>query len=275
MASLLSLRSPAGRPAPSLRPRWWLALPVAALALGVAVGAAVRHAGAGGAEQLLGRIPPAPAAPADVLAAAPDPATNPQGFAGFVGERLDGFWRAAFPAMGEPAYHPPAVDLFGDATSIPCFPLMDFNDGPPYYCDLDDTIYLPVQYLTDLAAATGAGAPVAAAYVLGHEYAHHVQHLTGLGATVESGAAPPGVPAEQALIAYELQADCLAGVWLRTVVPPGALAQPALAALQETAVLLHGGEGAVSADTHGTLPQRQAALWTGYHTGRASRCAAP
>ena len=96
--------------------------------------------------------------------------------------------------------------------------------------------------------------------------------LKGLGATVEYGEAKPGAVAQQASIDYELQADCLAGVWISTVVPPGELSQPAMAAAQDTAMLMHGGEGAVSADTHGTLPQRQSAFWTGFTTGRASRC---
>lgn len=278
MASLGSIRAQAGQgPAKPSRRHAFRSPPflVPLLALVVGAGATVVVVRAlSGSSPPLNRVPAAAKASADSLAAAPDPAADPSGFAEFIGGQLDGFWRQAFRAMypgGTPAYHPPVLDVFGVATSLPCFPLMDFNDGPPYFCFLDDTIYLPSQYVTDLAASTGPQARLAVAYVLAHEYAHHVQHLTGLGETVEYGALR-GAAARQASIAYELQADCLAGVWLSTVLPPGTVSQGAMASAQQTAVLLHGGEGAVSADTHGTLPQRQAAAWTGYQSGRAGRC---
>jgi len=276
-ASLLALRAPSAPssrgPAGSRQLGWKLSAIGSVIVL-VGVAAAVVLPGLRHPVPPLGRIPVARAVPgSNGLAVEPDPATTPSAFATAVSGSIDSWWRRAFGAMGL-AYRPPTLDLFGYATSIPCFPLMDFNDGPPYYCYLDDTIYLPVQYISDLATATGPLATVAVAYVLAHEYAHHVQYLTGLGATVEYQEAKPGAAAERASIAYELQADCLAGVWLSTVVAPGALDRQALAGAQETAVLLHGGEGALSADSHGTLPQRQAALWRGYTSGRASSCLA-
>jgi len=88
------------------------------------------------------------------LAGAPDPGASPSLFAAFVPARLDAYWHRAFASMGR-SYRPPTLDLFGYATSLPCFPLLDFNDGPPYYCFLNDTIYLPLQYVSDLAGATG------------------------------------------------------------------------------------------------------------------------
>lgn len=220
----------------------------------------------------LGRIPVSRAAPGtDALASEPDPAAAPSAFVTAVTGSIDAWWRRAFAAMGL-AYRPPVLTLFGDATSIPCFPLMDFNDGPPYYCYLDDTVYLPTQYVTDLAAGAGPMAKVVVAYVLAHEVAHHAQYLTGLGATVEFQNAKPGAAARRASIAYERQADCLAGVWLSTVVGPGELSRQGLADAQQMAVLLHGGEGSPSADTHGTLPQREDSLWSGYRSGAASGC---
>lgn len=207
------------------------------------------------------------------LDAAPDPHADPAGFASFVAASANGFWRSQFPALGL-AYRAPMLHIFGDATSLPCFPLMDFGDGPPYYCFLDDTISLPQQYISDLAAAPGVSATVAVAYSVAHEIAHHVQHLTGLGATVEYREAKPGAAARRALVAYELQADCLAGLWLATVLPSQAVDQAALAGAQRVAIEIHGPEGGAALDTHGTLEQRQQALWRGFRTGRGSSCQA-
>ena len=272
MASLLSLRQSFDPPKPPRRLPVWVPASVAGVVVLVAVVLAVAIPRALRSPDVLAAVPVALAKPgANGLAGAPDPGASPSPFAAFVPARLDAYWRRAFASMGR-SYRPPTLDLFGYATSLPCFPLLDFNDGPPYYCFLNDTIYLPLQYVSDLAGATGTLGPVAVAYVLAHEYAHHVQYLTGLGATVEYGEAKPGAVAQQASIDYELQADCLAGVWISTVVPPGELSQPAMAAAQDTAMLIHGGEGVASADTHGTLPQRQSAFWTGFTTGRASRC---
>lgn len=217
---------------------------------------------------------PAVARPATSgLAAAGDPQADPAGFATFVAAAANGFWRAEFRALGL-VYRAPVLHIFADATSLPCFPLMDFGDGPPYYCFLDDTIFLPQQYVSDLAAAPGVSGTVAVAYSLAHEIAHHVQHLTGLGATVEYQEARPGAAARQALVAYELQADCLAGVWLATVLPPGAVDQAGLAGAQSVAIEIHGSEGGAALDTHGTMEQRHQALWTGFRTGRGSSCQA-
>lgn len=223
---------------------------------------------------LLDRLPPPPGRPATSrLTGMPDPQADPTGFAGALAARLNAFWGNEFPAIGRP-YRAPTLDRFADATSLPCFPLMDFNDGPPYYCFLNDTVYVPQQYVSDLAGSPGVSGTVAVAYSLAHEFAHHVQHLSGLGATVEDSEAKPGAAARRALVSYELQADCLAGLFLRTVLAPGSVDQTALAAAQTAAIEIHGPEGGASLDTHGTLEQRHRALWAGFQTGRGVTCQA-
>ncbi len=253
------------------RRRWsvaaWLAVPLGILLLAVAIKLPLALHSSG----VLDRVPVARASSGvDGLAGAPDPVTEPAASASFVSQRLDAYWRSAFAAMGR-AYVSPGLRLFDEGISIPCFPLMAFEDGAPFYCFLDDTIYLPVPYISDLARATGAGGRMIVGYVLAHEYAHHLQHLTGLGATVEQQRAPQGAPMRRASVHYELQADCLAGVWASSVSPPGALDRSTMGRAEDTAALIRDPRG-TSSDSHGSLVQRQSAFWSGYTSGRASRC---
>ena len=76
-----------------------------------------------------------------------------------------------------------------------------------FYCPADATVYLDQPFLQDLEQRYG---DFAAAYVVGHEWAHHVQTVAG----VERSDAPETVN-EVYSIELELQADCLAGVWSR------------------------------------------------------------
>ena len=256
------------------RPRsalgWFLvgALGVAlAMAVIVLPGALHNPAGA------LGRVPAArEAAGTDRLAVGPDPHTQPAGFATFVSDRLDAYWRRPFRAMGVAA-RPPALRLFDKGIAYPCAPRIAFGDSAPFYCFVDGTIYLPVSYVSDLAAATGPAGRIAVAYVLAHEYAHHMQHVTGLADDVELQRFPVGsAAARQALVHYELQADCLAGVWLSTVAAPGSLDPATMGKAEDAAALLRD-PLARSTDTHGPLPERQQAVVAGSSTGRASACA--
>lgn len=221
----------------------------------------------------LGRVPAARApAGTDALAAGPDPGTHPAEFATFVSDRLDAYWRRAFGAMGVGA-RPPSLRLFDKGIAFPCAPRIAFGDAAPFYCFVDGSIYLPVPYVADLAAATGPAGRMAVAYVLAHEYAHHAQHVTGLADDVELERFPAGsAAARQALVHYELQADCLAGVWLSTVLARGSLDPAAMGQAEDAAALLRD-PLARSTDTHGPLPERQQAVAAGYGAARAWACA--
>jgi predicted metalloprotease len=224
---------------------------------------------------ILDRLPaavralPEQATPAD----APDPATAPGEFAASLEGRLNAYWQRAFAAAGR-SWRPPNLRLFDQGIQIECFPWVAFEDYPPLYCFVDLTIYLPVPYISDLATSAGdASGRLALAYALAHEWAHHAQHLTGLADVVEQQAVT-GTAMQQLSVRYELQADCLAGVWASSVYALGTLDPGQMAQAEDLASQIRDPKG-LSVARHGPLPDRHRAFWAGYTTGRPSTCKAP
>ena len=83
----------------------------------------------------------------------------------------------------------------------------------PFYCPLDETIYLNFVFFNDLQTRYGASGDFAQAYVIAHEMGHHVQNLLGTSDEVrQQQQASPG-QANRLSVALELQADCYAGIW--------------------------------------------------------------
>jgi predicted metalloprotease len=81
----------------------------------------------------------------------------------------------------------------------------------PFYCPRDQVIYIDTAFFEQLRTQFGSsGGPLAQLYVVGHEWGHHIQNITGIMNNLDlqtTGPASDGVR-------LELQADCFAGAWI-------------------------------------------------------------
>ncbi|CAA9583055.1 MAG: YpfJ protein, zinc metalloprotease superfamily [uncultured Thermomicrobiales bacterium] len=171
---------------------------------------------------------------------------------------LDAFWREAFAAEPE-RYVAPAVLPFDQVTFTGCG-AADASFGP-FYCPLDRTIYLEERFLTGAETAIG---DFAAAFVVAHEWGHHVQHLRGFRSSEV-----PTAFGDLYSIEFELMADCYAGVWTQDADTRGILESGDVEEAVVLALQLGDASGTSPYDpsAHGTNAQRANAFLDGYLNG--------
>ena len=105
------------------------------------------------------------------------------------------------------AFTPATLTLYDYETPTACGEGQ--SSAGPFYCPEDNRIYLDLSFFEELSQRFGAPGQFAQAYVIAHEYGHHIQNL--LGVFDRHGGS--GAGAEGQSVRRELQADCYAGVW--------------------------------------------------------------
>ena len=196
---------------------------------------------------------------------------------------VQGFWSDAFAQSGS-SYREADTVFFTGSTRTGC------GQGTagmgPFYCPPDRMVYIDLSFWDELKTTFGANdAPFTQAYVLAHEYGHHVQNLLGTSDRVGTATG-----ATSGSVRLELQADCYAGVWAKhaTTVPDASgqvLISEITDADLQNAVQAAGaiGDDYIQAKiagqrvdpsqfSHGSSAQRQKWLLAGYRSGDPQSC---
>jgi predicted metalloprotease len=194
---------------------------------------------------------------------------------------IQSYWTDEFERQGT-TYTPANLVIFSDATTAGC----GFASAAmgPFYCPEDQKVYMDLGFFQELQSRFGAqGGSFSEGYVVAHEYGHHIQNLAG-ALDASAGASDTG-PMSDAVLT-ELQADCLAGVWMKHATDTGYLKQitneeiaqsmDAAAAVGDDRIQEQS-QGYVSPEswTHGSSEQRQAALKDGLQVGDLETCSTP
>ncbi|MFI7353152.1 neutral zinc metallopeptidase [Streptomyces avidinii] len=194
------------------------------------------------------------------------------------------FWRQEFARRGG-RYSPANTVFFENRVNTACG--MATEAVGPFYCPADRKVYLDLDFFNDLRTKFGAtGGPFAQAYVIAHEYGHHIQNLTGTLQRAQDGRQG----ANSNAVKVELQADCYAGVWAHnaTNVADASTGRPLIKTLTEDDIrdgldaaaavgddrIQEKFQGRVTPEswTHGSAEQRQQWFYQGYRTGDMAQC---
>jgi len=195
---------------------------------------------------------------------------------------VQAYWNQALPAEGH-AYQPADTTFFDGQVDTGCGTASSATG--PFYCPVDDLVYIDLGFYDQLRSQFGAqGGPFAEAYVIAHEYGHHVQDLLGLTQRVGRDSGP-----QSTSMRLELQADCLAGVWAaHASSTTDASGQPLIVGLTDADIrdgldaaaavgddrIQQSMQGRVNPEsfTHGTAEQRQRWFMSGFRGANIGSC---
>ncbi len=229
-----------------------------------------------------------PLALLDTPSAAPQstqmaPSTQENDSAAFVSAVLaqtEDVWNAQFAAAGA-AYREPKLVLFRGSVQSACG-YADAQVGP-FYCPVDQKVYLDLGFFDELSRRHGAPGDFAQAYVIAHEIGHHVQNLVGtLNKSHQAKqTAHSGTQANAIQVKVELQADCYAGIWAHYVNAEGTILEAgdieealrAASAIGDD-TLQKKAQGYVVPDTftHGSSAERMQWFQRGFQSGQLQAC---
>jgi uncharacterized protein len=207
----------------------------------------------------------------------PDPEKKQLDFVAFVFNDVQGFWGEQFGAAGKP-YGNAKLVVYRSATDTGC------GAGNaavgPFYCPLDQRVYLDLGFFDELNRRFQAPGDFAQAYVIAHEVGHHVQQQLGIDQRVRQQSQANPNDANELSVRLELQADCFAGVWGRSIYDRGILENGdlqeglnAASAVGDDRIQSQA-QGRIDPEsfTHGTAEQRSHWLQKGFDSGDLEEC---
>ncbi|MFN0028244.1 MAG: neutral zinc metallopeptidase [Acidimicrobiales bacterium] len=196
---------------------------------------------------------------------------------------VQSFWTAQFAAIGG-RYQPSITTFFTSGVATACGNAS--SEVGPFYCPADQGVYVDLGFFDELQSRFGAqGGDFAEAYVIAHEYGHHVQTLTGQSDQVRTRQGP-----DSDAVRLELQADCYAGLWAQhaTTVPDEQTGRPLIVELTDADIAVGLDAAATVGDdyiqerfqgqvnpeswTHGSSAQRQRWFNVGLNRGSLQSC---
>ena len=199
-------------------------------------------------------------------------------FVKFVVNDVQDTWTAVLPREADTQYPRATLVLFRDAVRSACG-FADAASGP-FYCPGDRKIYIDLSFYDDLKSRFGAAGDFAQAYVIAHEYGHHIQNVLGIDSQMRKAQQQRPGMANELSVRLELQADCLAGVWghstaQRNILESGDVEAGlnAAAAIGDDRIQRMSGRGVHPEKfTHGSSAQRVEWFRRGLESGRIAAC---
>jgi uncharacterized protein len=194
---------------------------------------------------------------------------------------VNAFWEQVF-KENNLEYKTSVTNFFTGDVQTGCGPAT--SDVGPFYCPADNQVFIDLTFFNELQTKFGgSGGDFAEAYVVAHEYGHHIQNLLGTSKKVQESGDRTGP--ESAATRLELQADCYAGVWAANATRG---ADPLIVELTDEDInealdaasrvgddfIQKKFQGRINREawTHGSSDQRKKWFMTGYRTGEPSQC---
>jgi predicted metalloprotease len=186
---------------------------------------------------------------------------------------LEDGWRQILPQQAKVQFQAPKLVLFSGRTTSACG-YASAATGP-FYCPGDRKIFLDFDFFNELRREFKAPGDFAQAYVIAHEFGHHIQNLMGTMDKVQRGGEN-----NRLSVALELQADCYAGIWANFASKQGRVetgdAEEAIRAAQAVGddMIQKRTQGYVVPDsfTHGSARDRVTWFTRGMQTGDMRQC---
>jgi predicted metalloprotease len=237
--------------------------------------------GDGGGQQVVGSSPPAAGGGSSGAVRGEQACRTDESkrFACNVNGSVEKVWSQLLAQSGQ-TFRPAGLTFYQGGTRTACG--AGETAMGPFYCPGDRRIYLDTSFFRELASRFQASGDFAQAYVVAHEWGHHIQTLIGVEDRIRRGQQGASEAQSNALqVRMELQADCLAGVWGANVSRSGDTLdagdleeglQAAQAIGDDTLQRSAGRTPVPESFTHGTSAQRQQALQRGFQGATLNSC---